>query len=145
MPGVSAGAEPAPFIGGGPVAVAACRRLRARMATTPQITSPATAAPIRTHAHPGRPLDPEVASVVPLSLDAAAATAAAAAPPRFVDVVVVAVVVTGAAAVWVCVTVVDFVGPVTVCVRVEVVPDAVVVGVVADELGPAPVVVRLAV
>jgi ABC-type amino acid transport substrate-binding protein len=89
----------------------------------PQITMPAAAAPMSSHAQPGNPPDSE-----PSSLEAAAAPAAAAAAAWLVDDVVVGVV--DAVTVWVCVAVVDDVGPVTVSVRVAVVADSVFVTVV---------------
>lgn len=105
------------------------RRIRVMI----QIAPPATAAPINTQAHPGRPLDSEDGS-----LFAAAAAAAAAAGAWLVDVVVEvvgAVTVCVLTTVFVCVgavTVVVFDGAVTVLVLVTV---SVCVGVVLVVVG----------
>jgi len=64
-------------------------RWRRRIAMTAPTIPAAIAAPMRTHAQPGRPPDSDEL----FSLDAAAAAAAAAAPAWLVDVVVVVVVV----------------------------------------------------
>ena len=101
------------------------RRRQRMKATTPQITTAATAAPIRPHAQPGRPLASELAFSLAVAAPTApaaatAVTAATAESSALVVAVVVVAVVVVAAAVVVAATVVVAGGAVTVSVSTTV-------------------------